>query len=282
MNDLNPAARPEPGTAYAAGRMRLPVAIAFSHLPHFERAALDGSPATMRFRRPDDLLAGDVIEGLRDPWAVVAHVTRSGPDVTVRVQEAGGSRTMALGARKPNFSVRSDLRVDPSTIPDIPDGFPPRWGVWRNGPLLSGTLSWHPEPGEAAEHARQASRDGREYVVEMEAPDGTWTQVGAYQQGRRSARGTQLAAGLGRTAVPPWATPGTDGTADRITGQLTPPAIKDAAGRDNAPAGRTSAPGLAGRSFPAHVQTGPSAAPPGPAARPARRNPPDHAQGRRR
>lgn len=169
MNDLNPAARPEPGTAYATGRTRLPVAIAFSHLPHFERAAPDGSPATMKFRRPDDLLAGDVIEGLRDPWAVVAHVTRSGPDVTVRVQEAGGSRTMALGARKLNFSVRSDLRVDPSTIPDIPDGFPPRWGVWRNEPLLSGTLAWHPEPGEAAEHARQASRDGREYVVELEA-----------------------------------------------------------------------------------------------------------------
>ena len=98
----------------------------------------------MRFRWPDDLLAGDVTEGLRDPWAVVAHLTRSGPDVTVQVQEAGGSRTMALGARKPNFSVRRDLRVDPSTIPDIPDGFPPRWGVWRNGPLLSGTLAWHP------------------------------------------------------------------------------------------------------------------------------------------
>jgi hypothetical protein len=282
MNDLNPAARPEPGTAYAAGRTRLPVTIAFSQLTQFERAAPDERPATMRFRWPDDLLAGDVIEGLRDQWAVVAHVTRSGPDVTVQVQEAGGSRIMALGARKPNFSVRSDLRVDPSTIPDVPDGFPPRWGVWRNGPLLSGTLAWHPEPGEAAEHARQASRDGREYVVELEAPDGTWTQVDAYQQGSRSAWGTQLAAGLGRTAVPPWATPGKHGTADRATGQLTPPAGRDEAERHNAPASRTSAPGLAGSSFPAPVQTGPSAAPPGPAARRARQSPPDQAQGRRR
>ena len=281
MNDLNPAARPEPGTAYAAGRTRLPVTIAFSQLSRFERAAPDGRPATMRFRWPDDLLAGDVIEGLRDPWAVVSHVTRSGPDVTIRVQEAGGSRTMAVNTWKPNFSVRSDLRVDPSTIPDVPDGFPPRWGVWRNGPLLSGTLAWHPEPGEAAGHARQASRDGREYVVELEAPDGTWTQVDAYQQGRRSAWGTQLAAGAGRTAVPPSAIPGKDGTAGRAAGQLRPPAGKDEAGRHNAPAG-TSAPGLAGSSFPAPAQTRPSAAPPDPAARRARQSPPDQAQGRRR
>jgi hypothetical protein len=282
MNDLNPAARPEPGTAYAAGRTRFPVTIAFSQLSHFERAAPDGRPAIMRFRWPDDLLAGDVIEGLRDPWAVVSHVTRSGPDVSIRVQEAGGSRTMAVGTRKPNFSVRSDLRVDPATIPDIPDGFPPRWGVWRNGPQLSGTLAWHPEPGQAAEHARQASRDGREYVVELEAPNGTWTQVDAYQQGRRSAWGTQLAAGLGKTAVPPWATSDKGGTADRATGQLARPAGRDEAERDNSPADRTSALGLAVSSFPAHVQTGPTASPPGPAARRARQNPPDQAQRRRR
>ena len=281
-NNPGPAARPEPGTVDAAGRTRLPVTIPFSLLPRFERAAPDGRPATVRLRWPGELLAGDVIEGLRDLWAVVAHVTRSGPEVTIRVQEAGGSRTMALDARKPDFGARADLCVDPATIPDIPDGFPPRWGVWRNGPLISGTLAWHPEPGEAAEHARQASRDGREYVVEMEAPDGTWTQVDAYQQGRRSAWGTQLAAGLGKTAVPPWATPDKDETADRATGQRTPPAGRDEAERDNAPAGRTSAPGLAVSSFPAHVQTGPPAAPPGPAVRRARQNPPDQAQWRRR
>jgi len=268
-------ARP-PGDPAATKETTRPVIIAFSQLPHFERAAPDGRPATMMFHWPGDLLAGDVIEGLRDPWAVVAHVNRSGPDVTIRVGEAGGSRTMALGARKPNLGVRSDLRVDPSTIPDIPDGFPPRWGVWRNGPLHSGTLAWYPEPGEAAEHARLASRDGREYVVELEATDGTWTQVDAYQQGRRSAWGTQLAAGLGRTVVPPWATPGKDGTADRATARLNAPAGRDV------PAGRMSAPGLAGSSFPAPARTGPSAAPPGPAAPRAQQNPPDQAQGRRR
>jgi hypothetical protein len=266
MNDPNPAAGPAPGTVYTAGRTGLPVTVPFSLLSHFERAAPDGQPATVSLRWPGELLAGDVIEGLRDLWAVVAHVACSGPEVTIRVQEAGGSRTMALHAWKPNFGVRADLRVDPATIPDIPDGFPPRWGVWRNGPLISGTLAWHPEPGEAAEHACQASRDGREYVVELEAPDGTWTQVDAYQQGRRSAWGTQLAAGLGKTAVPPWATPGTDVTAERL----------------KAPAGRTPAPGLAASSFPARAQTAPPAVPPGPARSRARHHPSDQAQGRRR
>jgi hypothetical protein len=221
----------------------------------------------MGFRWPEALLAGDVIEGLRDRWAVVAHVTRSGPEVTIRVQEAGGSRTMACGARGRAFGVRRDLRVAPSTIPDIPDGFPPRWGVWRDQPGLStGTLAWYLEPGKAAEHARQASRDGGEYVVELEAPDGSWTQVDAYRQGSRSVRGTQLAAGLGRTVVPPWATLGTDRTAERVM----------------APAGRTSAPGLAGSSFPARAQSGLPAAPPGPASSRTRQRPPDQAPGRRR
>ena len=137
MNDLNPAARPEPGTAYAAGReTRLPATIAFSQLPDFERTAPDGTPATVKFRRPGDLQPGDVISGQRDPWAVVTHVTWSGPEVAIRVQEAGGSRTMALRARGPSLDVRADLRVDPSTCPDIPDGFPPRWGVWRSGPTV--------------------------------------------------------------------------------------------------------------------------------------------------
>jgi hypothetical protein len=266
MSDLNEAARPEPGASRAAGPTGLPVTVALSQLPQFEQAAPDGTPATMRFRWPEALLTGDVIEGLRDRWAVVAHVTRSGPEVTVRVQEAGGSRTMACGARGRSFGVRRDIRVDPSTIPDIPDGFPPRWGVWREGVLSSGTLAWYPEPGKAAEHARQASRDGSEYVVELEAPDGYWTQVDAYRQGSRSAWGTQLAAGLGRTVVPPWATPGTDGTAEPV----------------KAPAGCTSTPGLAGSSFPAHAQTGPPAAPSVPAPSRARQHPSDQAQGRRR
>jgi hypothetical protein len=284
MDDLNQAARPEPGTSRAAGLPRLPVTVAFSQLPHFERAGPDGTSATMRFRLPEELLAGDVIGGLRDRWAVVTHVTRSGPDVIIRVQEARGSRTMTCGARGPGFGVRGDLRVDPSTIPDIPDGFPPRWGVWRDRPGLStGTLAWYTEPGEAAEHARQASRDGSEYVVELEAPDGSWTQVDAYQQGRKSAWGTRLAAGLGRTVVPPWATSGKDGTADRAAaGRTASPASRDEAERVKVPADRTSAPRLAGSSFPTHVQTGLSAAPPGPAPRRARQNPSDRTQGRRR
>jgi hypothetical protein len=284
MSDLNQATRPEPGTSRAAGLTRLPVTVAFSQLPHFEGAAPDGTPATMRFRWPEELLTGDVIEGLRDRWAVVAHVTRSGPEVTIRVQEAGGSRTMPCGDRGRSFGVRRDIRVAPSTIPDIPDGFPPRWGVWRDRPGLStGTLAWYPEPGKATEHARQASRDGSEYVVELEAPDGCWTEVDAYRQGRRSARGTQLAAGLGRTVVPPWATPGEDGTADRATGRLTSPASRDEAEQVRAPAGRTPAPRLADSSFPAHGQTGPPAAPPGPAPSRARQHPSDQTtQGRRR
>lgn len=48
-----------------------------------------------------------------------------------------------------------------------------------------------------------------------------------------------------------------------------------------ASAGRASAPGLAGSSFPVPVQTGLSAAPPGPAPQ-TRQSPPDQAQGRRR
>jgi len=49
-----------------------------------------------------------------------------------------------------------------------------------------------------------------------------------------------------------------------------------------APAGRTSAPGLAGSNFPAPVRTRPSASPPGLVPRPARQNPPDRPQRRRR
>ncbi|MGH3123291.1 MAG: hypothetical protein ACRDOI_29575 [Trebonia sp.] len=283
MSELSEAAWHEPGTSRAAGLTGLPVTVAFSQLPHFERAAPDGTLAPVGFRWPGELLAGDVIEGLRDRWAVVAQVTRSGTEVTVRLQEAGGSRTMACGARGPAFGVRRDLRVDPSTVPDIPDGFPPRWGVWRDGPgLSSGTLAWYPEPGRAAEHARQASRDGSEHVVELEAPDGSWTQVDAYQHGSRSAWGTQLAAGQGRTVVPPWATPGKDGTADRAAGRLTSPAGRDEAERAEAPAGRASAPRLANSSFPAHGQTGPPAAPSGPAPSRARQHPSDQAQGRGR
>jgi hypothetical protein len=281
MSDLDEAARPEPGTSPAAGPTGLPVTVALSQLPQFEQAAPDGTPATMRFRWPEQLLRGDVIEGQRDPWAVVAHVTRSGPDVTIRVQEAGGSRTTAYGAQQRGFGVRRDIRVDPSTIPDIQDGFPPRWGVWREGVVSSGTLAWYPEPGKAAEHARQASRDGREYVVELEAPDGSWTQVDAYRQGSRSDWGTQLAAGLSKTVAPPWATRGNDGTADQAAGRLTSPA-GDEAERAKAPAGRASAPGLAGSSFPAHVQTGPATAPSGAAISRARQHPSDQAQGRRR
>ncbi|HEX6988462.1 MAG TPA: hypothetical protein VF282_03265, partial [Bacillota bacterium] len=123
MSDLNEAAPPESGTSPAAGPAKLPVTVALSQLPQFERAAPDGKPiTTWAFRWPEQLLRGDVIEGLRDPWAVVAHVTRSGPDVTIQVQEAGGSRTTAYGARQRGFGVRRDIRVDPSTIPDIPDG----------------------------------------------------------------------------------------------------------------------------------------------------------------
>jgi hypothetical protein len=282
MSDLNQAARPEPGTSRTAGPTGLPVTVALSQLPQFEQAAPDETPATMRFRWPEALLAGDVIEGLRDRWAVVAHVTRSGPEVTIRVQEAGGSRTMARGARGRGFGVRRDLRVDPSTIPDIPDGFPPRWGVWHEGVLSSGTLAWHPEPGKAAEHARQASRDGSEYVVELEAPDGCWTEVDAYRQGGRSAWGAQLAAGLGRTVVPPWATPGEDGTADRAVGRLTSPGSSDGAEQVRAPVGRAPAPRQAGSSFPAHGQTGSPAVPPGPVSSRARQNLSDQTRGRRR
>jgi len=283
MSDLNEAAPPEPGTSPAANPAKLPVTVALGQLPQFERSAPDGTLATMwAFRWPEQLMRGDVIEGQRDPWAVVAHVTRSGPDVTIQVQEAGGSRTTAYGARQRGFGVRRDIRVAPSTIPDIPDGFPPRWGVWREGVVSSGTLAWYPEPGPAAEHARQASRDGREYVVELEAPDGSWTQVDAYQQGRRSDWGKQLAAGLGKTVVPPWATPGNDGTADRAVGRPASPADSDEAGQGKAPAGRASAPGLADTSFPADVQAGPLRVLPTAASSPAQQRSPGQVQGRRR
>jgi hypothetical protein len=206
MNDPKQAIGPEPEDSLAGGPARLPATVAFSQFQPLERAAPDRTAHFARFRRPGELVPGDVVfSSLRDTWAVVTHATSSGPDATIRVQEAGGSRTIACSTNGPGFSVRADLRVDPSTIPDIPDGFPPRWAVWRNGPLHSGTLAWYPEPGDAAEHARQASRDGREYVVELEAPDGSWTEVDAYQQGRRSTWGLQLAAGQGRTVQPPWA-----------------------------------------------------------------------------
>jgi len=269
MSELNEAAPREPGAAPAAGPAKFPVTVALSQLSQFERAAPDGTPATMRFCWPEQLLRGDVIEGLRDPWAVVAHFTRSGPDVTIRVQEAGGSRTTSYGTRQRGFGVRRDIRVAPATIAEIPDGFPPRWGVWREGAVSSGTLAWYPGPGEAAEHARQASRDGREYVVELEAPDGCWAQVDAYQQGRRSDSGKHLAAGLAKTVVPPWATPGNGRTADPAVGRLTSPAGSEEAEQGKAPADRASAPGLADASFPADVQAGPLRVLPGPAPSPA-------------
>jgi hypothetical protein len=196
MSNLNESARPGPGTSPVPGPTSLPVTVALGQLPEFK------PPATMRFRWAEQLLRGDVIEGLRDRWAVVARVTRSGPDVTIRVQEAGGSRTAAYGAQQQGFGVRSDIRVDPSTIPDIPDGFPPRWRVWHQGLVGEVTLAWHPEPGKAAEHARQASRDGDEYVVELEAPAGSLTQVDAYQRGRRSTWGKHLAERLSKTVMP--------------------------------------------------------------------------------
>jgi len=269
MSERNEAAPPEPGTTPVVGPAKLPVTVALGQLLQFERAAPDGTPATMRFCWPGQLLRGDVIEGTRDPWAVVAHVTRSGPGVTIRVQEAGGSRTASYGAQQRGFGVRRDIRVDSSTIPDIPDGFPPRWGVWREGVVSSRTLAWYPEPGKAAEHARQASRDGREYVVELEAPDGSWAQVDAYQQGRRSDWGKQLAAGLAKTVVPPWATPGNGRTADPAVGRPTSPAGSDEAEQGKAPAGRASAPGLADASFPAEVQARPLRVLPGPVPSPA-------------
>jgi hypothetical protein len=219
MNDLNQTARPAPGTSFAADLTRLPVTVALSQLRRFELTAPDGTPATVRFRRPQQLQPGDVTRGQRDRWAVVTHVTLAGLEVAIRVQEAGGSRTITRGARAPAFDVRADLRIDPSTCPDIPDGFPPRWGVWRPGSGLSPETTWFPEPGKAARHARQASRDGSEYVVELEAPDGSWTQVDAYRQGRRSAWGTRLAAGQGRTVVPPWAAP-VPGPAPELSGRL--------------------------------------------------------------
>jgi hypothetical protein len=267
MSELNEAAPPEPGATPAVGSAKLPVTVALSQLPQFERSAPDGKPITMwAFRWPEQLLRGDVIEGLRDPWAVVAQVTRSGPDVTIRVQEAGGSRTTEYGAQERGFGVRRDIRVESSTIPDIPDGFPPRWGVWRQGIVSSRTLAWYPEPGKAAEHARQASRDGREYVVELEAPDGSWAQVDAYQEGRRSTWGKHLAAGLSKTVIPPWATPGNHGTADRTAGQPASLAGSGKAKQGKAPAHRASAPGAAGSSpaqqagegFPRAPLTGPA------------------------
>ena len=193
--------------AASTGGTRVPAVIAFSQLRDFERIAPDGNPAIAKFRRWQQLQPGQVIAGQRDPWAVVTHVTWSGPEVVIRVQEAGGSRTITSRTPGPSIEVRADLRVDPSTCLDIPDGFPPRWGVWRSGPGRGAETEWFSEPGEAARQARQASRDGGEYVVELEAPDGSWTQVDAYQQGRRSAWGVRLAAGEGKTAVPPWATP---------------------------------------------------------------------------
>lgn len=216
MSDLNESVRPEPGTSPVPGQASLPVTVALGQLPQFGLAAPGGPRSAMRFRWAEQLLRGDVIEGLRDRWAVVAHVTRSGPDVTIRVQEAGGSRTTACSARQRGFGVRRDVRVDPSTIPDIPDGFPPRWGVWREGLVSEVTLAWYPDPGKAAEHARQASRDGQEYAVELEAPDGSLTQVDAYERGRRSTWGKHLAERLSETVMPPWATPGNDGTASRF------------------------------------------------------------------
>ncbi len=191
------------------GITQVPATIALSQLRDLERTAPDGTPATVKFRRGQQLQPGDVISGQRDPWAVVTHITWSGPEVAIRVQEAGGSRTMTTGTPGPSLDVRTDLRVDPSTCPDIPDGFPPRWGVWRSGPgQPRETTTWFPQPGQAAQHARQASQDGNECVVELESPNGSWTQVDAYQQGRRSAWGTQLAAGQAKTVMPPWATPG--------------------------------------------------------------------------
>jgi hypothetical protein len=283
MNDLDHAARPGPGTSRAARLTRLPVTVTFSQFAHSERTAPGGTSAPVRFRLPEKLLPGDVTSGQRDRWAVVTHVARSGPEVTIQVQEAGGSRTMTCGAQGPGFGVRSDLRVDPSTCPDIPDGFPPRWGVWRDGPGIStGTLAWYPERGEAAVHARQASRDGSEYVVELEAPDGCWTQVDAYRQGKRSAWGTRLAAGQGMTTAPPWATSGKDGSADQVAGWLASLASRDEADRVKAQADRAPAVVLARSSFPAHAQAGPSAAPPGPAPRRARPSPSDRTNGRRR
>lgn len=204
-----PAAGAGPHGSIPGGIRRVPATIAFRDLRDFERAAPDGTPAAVKFRRGPHLRPGDVISGQRDPWAAVTHVTVSGPEVAIRVQEAGGSRTMTSRIPGPVFGVRADLRVDPSTCPDIPDGFPPRWGVWRSGPGPSReTGPWFPDPGQAAQHACQASRDGSEYVVELESPDGCWTQVDAYQQGQRSAWGTQLAAGQAKTVMPPWATPG--------------------------------------------------------------------------
>ena len=214
-NNPQTASAARPGDT-PGGMTRVPATIGFTHLQDFERTAPDGTPATVKFRRGQQLQPGDVISGQRDPWAVVTHITWSGPQVAIRVQEAGGSRTMTSGIPGPSLQVRADLRVDPSTCPDIPDGFPPRWGVWRSGPGQSReTTPWFPEPGLAAQHARQASRDGNEYVVELESPDGGWTQVDAYQQGRRSAWGTQLAVGPAETVMPPWATPAPAKTAER-------------------------------------------------------------------
>ena len=64
--------------------------------------------------------------------------------------------------------------------------------------------------------------------------------------------------------------------------RLAAAASSGATERVTAPASRTSAPGLAGSSFPAPVQTRPSASPPGLVPRPARQNPPDRPQRRRR
>jgi hypothetical protein len=82
--------------------------------------------------------------------------------------------------------------------------------------------------------------------------------------------------------VPPWATPGKDGTADPAAGLVTSPAGRGEAGRAKVPAGRASAPRLASSNFPTGVQTGASVAPPGPAPCRAGQNPPTQAQGRRR
>lgn len=292
MNDRDEAARPAPGTVGAARPVRLPVTIAFSEFRQLERAAPDRTPHAARFRPPGELLRGDVVfSGLRDMWAVVSHVTRSGSQVTVRVQEAVGSRTIACGARGPGFGLRADLRVDPPTIPDIPDGFPPRWGVWRDGvgPGSLVTLAWHPEADQAAGHARQASQDGREYVIELEVSEG-WTLVDAYQHGRRSTWGRQLAAEherltaeRGRNAVPPWSAGGKDGMAYLGPEQLAPPAggSRDVILPGRSPGGKgdgttrygdpeNAGPAQqAGQSFPRAPLVGPAAIGDRPAARPA-------------
>jgi hypothetical protein len=123
-----------------------------------------------------------------------------------------------------------------------------RGELFRHMRVLETDPSCHgPEPHRFIRAVREASRGAALQAMSASPNTGSWLSMTPHGKPQRLAASAS------------------SGEAERVM----------------APAGRTSAPGLAGSSFPALVQTGLPAAPPGPAPQ-TRQNPPEQAPGRRR